>query len=275
MEPAAVGFQCPDCVATGHRQTRSGRTAYGGERSGNPALTSMVIIGINVAVWLLIVVTGWQASVWADWLSLVPDGVCAADGQGGFYPGIPTEAICEGSSQISGTWVPGVAEGSWWQLVTSMFTHVDIWHIGFNMLALWVLGPQLELVIGRARFLALYLLSGLVGSAFVYWLADERSMTLGASGAVYGLMAALLVVAFKVGGRVQTILGWIIANAVLTVLFGFSWQGHLGGFLGGLAMMVAIVYAPRERRTQVQATVFTLVGVAVAVAIAVRTAVLT
>ena len=90
------------------------------------------------------------------------------------------------------TWVHGVADGAWWQLVTSMFTHVEIWHIGFNMLALWILGPQLEAVMGRVRFLGLYFLSGLAGSACVYWLADQQVQTVGASGAIFGLMGALL-----------------------------------------------------------------------------------
>ena len=73
-----------------------------------------------------------------------------------------------------GNWLySGVGDGAYWQLVTSMFTHVEVWHIGFNMLALWVLGPQLELAIGRARFLALYFLSGLAGSALVYWARPE------------------------------------------------------------------------------------------------------
>src|SRR4051795_7343686 len=62
MRPAAVGFQCPECVREGARSTRAGRTAYGGQRTGNPALTSQVLIGINVLVWLLIVVTGWRTS---------------------------------------------------------------------------------------------------------------------------------------------------------------------------------------------------------------------
>ncbi len=65
------------------------------------------------------------------------------------------------------TWVAGVADGAWWQLVTSQFTHVEPWHIGFNMLALFFLGPMLENVLGRWRFLALYLVSGMVGSAAV------------------------------------------------------------------------------------------------------------
>ena len=75
-------------------------------------------------------------------------------GQGGFEI---TQAQCAATGE---TFLPGVADGAYWQLQTSAFTHLELWHIGFNMLALWVLGPQLELAIGRARFIALYLLSG-------------------------------------------------------------------------------------------------------------------
>ena len=84
----------------------------------------------------------------------------------------PTSAftLVNGSPEL----IRGVADGAPWQLLTSMFTHVEIWHIGFNMLALWTLGPQLELAIGRARFLALYLLSGLAGSATVLWFSDAE-----------------------------------------------------------------------------------------------------
>ena len=128
-----------------------------------------------------------------------------------------------------------------------MFTHVEVWHIGFNMLALWFLGPQLEAVLGRTRFLALYFVSLLAGSALVYWLAAEDSATLGASGAIFGLIGALLVVAYKVGGDVRGLMVWLGLNVVITFLFpNVSWQGHLGGFVGGVLVGAVLVYAPRE-----------------------------
>ncbi len=271
MRQASVGFQCPECVSKGSRETRAGRTAYGGARSGNPALTSMVLIGVNAAVWLLVVATGWRTSPVVDWLSLHARGLCNAGDGRNWYPGVVDQATCQ---SIPAEWVPGVSDGAVWQLLTSTFLHVDVWHIGFNMIALWFLGPQLELAIGRARFLALYLVSGLAGSALVYWLAGEQTSTLGASGSVYGLMAALLVVAFKVGGQVQTILTWIGINVVFTIVGGFSWQGHLGGFLGGSAIMALLVYAPRKYRPQVQLGGLALVAVVVLVAIVARSAVL-
>lgn len=134
--------------------------------------------------------------------------------------------------------------------LTSAFTHAEVMHIGFNMLALYFLGPQLEQVFGRARFLALYLVSALVASAFVMWLAEPYVSTVGASGAIFGLMAAVLLVVHKHRGNLRSILFWLAANVAITV-FGssvISWQGHLGGFVGGLAVTAAILYVPKDRR---------------------------
>jgi membrane associated rhomboid family serine protease len=270
MRDAAVGFQCPQCVAEGAKATRSGRTAYGGLRPGNPGLTSGVLIAVNAAVWLAVMATGGGGSRLVELLALRANGLCVVPGQGAFET---PSSVCTGQG---GEYWPGVVDGAWWQLLTNAFTHVEVWHIGFNMLALWILGPQLELAIGRVRFLALYLGSALAGSALVYAASPEYQATLGASGAIFGLMAALLVLAYKVRGNVQGILMWIGINAVITVVGrGFiSWQGHLGGFLGGLALAVIIVYAPRPRRSLVQAVGIGAVLLAVLVAIAARTAAL-
>ncbi len=271
MRDAAVGFQCPTCVAQGAKETRSGRTAYGGRRSANPALTSYVLIAINAAVWVAIVATGWHASRLVDRLALTPVGLCGSDADpGSFYPGATSEALCDRVG-TDGAWLPGVADGAYWQLITSAFAHVEIWHIAFNMLALWFLGPQLELALGRARFLALYLVSGLAGSVVVLWFANETTATLGASGAIFGLMGGLLVVAQKVGGDVQGLIGWLAINAVLTFLVpSVSWQGHLGGFVGGLIVAAVLIHAPRARRTPLQVAGISLVTVALLGAAAAR-----
>jgi membrane associated rhomboid family serine protease len=259
MHPASVGFQCPECVREGARSTRAGRTAYGGRRPGDPTLTSKILVGVNALVWLLIVTTGATTSEWLYRLALIPDRACVAVNQ--FNQCVAVQ--------------DGVAQGSYWQLVTSMFTHVEIWHIGFNMLALWILGPQLELVLGRWRFLALYLLSGLAGSTLVYLAESPFSPTLGASGAIFGLMGALLVIAFKVHGNVTALLGWIAVNFVITFTVpNISWQGHLGGFVGGALLAVVLVYAPKRHRTLWQVLGLSLFTLALAVLIAVRTAVL-
>ena len=269
MRDASVGFQCPECVKEGAKSTRSGRTAYGGTRSPNPALTSQILIAINVAVWFAVLATGWTSSTLIDLLGLTPNGGCV---QGNFIFDVSRSA-CETGS---GTWVPGVAEGSYWQLVTSMFLHVQIWHIAANMLALYILGPQIEAALGRARFLALYLASGLVGSATVYWLANQYGTTLGASGAIYGLFAALAVIVFKVGGDLRSLAGLLIVNLVITFAVpNISWQGHLGGFVGGALITALLVYAPKgPRRSTVQwAGIGGIVAVTV-LAIAIRSVVL-
>ncbi|MDZ5619326.1 rhomboid family intramembrane serine protease [Nocardioides bizhenqiangii] len=271
MRDAAVGFQCPDCIKEGAKSTRQAQAAYGGRRSSDPRLTSMVLVALNGLVWVAILATGWKSSTLTDRLALLPTGTCRSEGDpGSFYPRLDAEGLC---GQIpDGQWFPGVSDGAYWQLVTSMFSHVEIWHIGFNMLVLYFLGPQLEAVLGRARFLALYLVSGLAGSVCVYWFSNEDTSTLGASGAIFGLMGALLVVAFKVRGNVQSIVSWLAINAVVTVVFpGVSWQGHLGGFLGGVLVTVILVYAPKDRRVLLQVAGITLVVVALAAATVART----
>ena len=267
MKSAAVGFQCPSCVKEGARTTRTGRLPYGGSHSANPALTSIVLIAVNVAVWLSIRAN----SALVDRLALLPSGRCAAGR--GYYPGA-TEASCAGAPGAH--WVSGVADGAFWQLGTSVFSHVEVLHIAFNMLALYFLGPQLEAILGRARFLGVYLLSGLASSTAVMWLSSEHTQTLGASGAIFGLMGALLVVGLKVGANVQQLVFWIGLNVVFTVTASsyVSWQGHLGGLVGGALLTALVVYAPRQRRTLVQWSTMAAFGVVCVVLIGVRVAAL-
>lgn len=267
-----MGFQCPECVRTGARETRSGRTPYGGRRSGDAGLTSKVLIGVNVGIFGLLLATGGAASRWVDVLALRPLGLCVDPGAHHYFPHVG-EGVCRRAGE---RWLEGVSSGAVWQPLSSAFTHVAIWHIAFNMLALWFLGPQLELALGRARFLALYLLSALSGSACVMWLSDPASSTLGASGAIFGLMGALLVVAWKVRADLTQLLGWIGVNFLITVLGSsfISWQGHLGGFIGGLIIMGVLAYAPRERRALWQWLGMGLIGAILVAVIAVRAAAL-
>lgn len=257
MRQASVGFQCPECVAEGARTTRQARTAYGGRRTARPGAVTLTLIGLNVFVYLMVAATGGGDGWLLPRLALIPVGALyLVDGQP--------------------TFVDGIADGAVWQLLSAMFTHVQLWHIGFNMVALYLLGPQLEALLGRLRFLALYLGSGLVGSATVYWLAAPFSVTVGASGAIFGLMAALLIVAVRVRGDVQGLITLVAVNVAITIFgAGFiSWQGHLGGFVGGLLLAAVLVYAPRQRRGLWQALGVAAVLVLVVAVIAVRTAAL-
>lgn len=236
MNSASVGFQCPHCVKEGNKGTRQTRTPYGGQRVADPRTTTFVLIGINVAVWLLVQATSRTDRV-VDTLALLPD---SAD-----------RRLSDGSIVN----VRGVDDGAVWQILTSAFTHVQPLHIGFNMLALYFLGPMLENVLGRVRFLALYLVSGIAGSAAVMLLSNANGQTLGASGCIFGLMGALAVIALKVHGQVQQIMVWIGLNLVFTfTVGGISWQGHIGGLVGGALLGAAMAYAPRQHRALLQWT---------------------
>jgi len=248
MRDAAVGFQCPDCVKEASKGSRQNRAMYGGERSADPRLTSYVLIGLNAVVWLAIAATGGNGSRLADLLALRANGACSP-GDGYLYD--IERQVCDATG---GTFLPGVADGAWWQLMTSVFTHVEIWHVAMNMFALFIFGPALEGIIGRVRFLAVYLVGGLASSVLVLFLSNEYGSTVGASGALFGLLGALLVLARKARLNSQ----WLVQNLVVAVVITvvgwrlISWQGHLGGFLGGVAAAVVIAYAPRSSRSVVQ-----------------------
>ncbi|WP_277500495.1 MULTISPECIES: rhomboid family intramembrane serine protease [unclassified Nocardioides] len=267
MNDAAVGFHCPACVAEGRRTVRAPTTPYGGTRPGNPALTSIALVVVNVGVFVALLATGGIDGTLGRLLTLTPRGVCEA-GDGRFFPGVSVAAACPG------TWVDGVASGAWWQLVTSGFAHVAPLHLAFNMLALYFLGPQVEQVMGRARFLALYVVSLLAGSVAVLWLAEPYSSTLGASGAVFGLMGALLLLMLRLRADPRPLAAWLAINVLITVAAGngISWQGHLGGFLGGVAAAAVIVLAPRVRRAWWQAAGLLLVVAALLGLVALRVA---
>jgi membrane associated rhomboid family serine protease len=268
MISAAVGFQCPECVATFAKQTRQHEGPFGGTRSTNPRLTTIVLIGINVAVWALILIGG---DAIANLLALQPGGFClSATDPTQWFPGATTATRC---AIVGGAWQAGVASGAWWQVITSAFTHVQVWHIGMNMLSLWFLGPPMETALGRTRFLAAYLLSALAGSAAVMWFAEPTTQTLGASGAVFGLIGALIVVGLKIKADLRVAFTWLAINLVFTfVNAGISWQGHIGGLLGGMAATAIIVYAPRENRSRVQWLGLAGLAVATIAAIVVRAA---
>ncbi len=118
-----------------------------------------------------------------------------------------------------------------------MFTHVDVWHIALNMMALFILGPALERIIGRVRFLMVYLVGGLGGSVLVLFLSSATSSTLGASGAIYAVLGALLVTFRKARLDTQFLMQNLLLGVVITVVGWsyISWQGHLGGLLAGMA----------------------------------------
>lgn len=232
MVSASVGFQCPDCVrsgsGTGHASTAAQpRTIAGGTIAADPRLITKILIVINIAVFIAV-----RASE-----SLLNELVLI-----GAWPPAPFAPTM------------GVADGQWYRLVTSMFTHQEIWHIGFNMLSLWFLGAPLEAALGRVRYLAVYFVSGLSGSALAYLLASPSTATLGASGAIFGLFGATAVLMRRLNYDLRPIIALLVINLIFTFNPGFniSWQAHIGGLVAGVITGYAMVHAPRERRALVQ-----------------------
>ncbi len=235
QRPAPVGVHCVDCVAAAARAARPTHTAFGGRvRGGRPTVT-LAIIALCVGSYVLqLVVPGWTQRWW-------------------FSP-------VEGASQP-------------WRFLTAAFLHSpsSLLHIVFNMIALYMVGPYLEAALGRARYLTLYLVSAVGGSVGMVVLAPVlgpgawATAAVGASGAVFGLFGAVLVVLRRLGNSAGGIIGVIVINGVLSfVLPGVAWQAHLGGLVTGALLGAAYAYAPAGR----QKTVSVLASVVVIVALA-------
>ncbi|MEJ2864386.1 rhomboid family intramembrane serine protease [Actinomycetospora flava] len=224
LRPAPVGAHCVDCIAEANRAaaaTRPRTVGGGRSRTDDRPVVTITLIAVNVAVFLLTAVsagsaTANYASPWVDTAWLVP-----AD----------------------------VAAGQWWRLVTAGFLHAGPLHVALNMFALWILGRDLELVLGRLRFSLLYGVSLLGGSVAVVLLGAPGQPVLGASGAVFGLMGALLVVLRRLQMNMRPALVVIGINVVLSIAVpGLSLLGHLGGLVTGALVAAVLVYGPARSR---------------------------
>ena len=167
------------------------------------------------------------------------------------------------------------ASGWWWTAVTSGFLHFGPIHLLVNMFTLYVFGRNVEQQLGRARFGAIYAVSLLGGSAAVLWFGLENTITVGASGAIFGLIGAELVLYLRMKLNPTSLLVLIGVNVVASfTLSGISWLGHLGGFVLGVLVTAGFVYAPevlpRNTRTrqQVEAIGWACAGVLAAVVVA-------
>ncbi len=202
MVQASVGFQCPECAGSRSTKVISGRAAFG---AASDPIATKVLIGANVAVYVLMVALGGSMSA-----------------------GGPV-------FQNGATFGPLVAEGEWYRLVSGAFLHSNVMHLAMNMFLLWLLGRELEPVLGRAQFVGIYFVS-LLGGSLGVMLLDPTAPTIGASGAVFGLMGALTVLQLRAGRNPwQSGIGTLIAlNLVITFMLpNISIGGHLGGLLAG------------------------------------------
>ena len=263
MVSASVGFQCPDDARAGASGVREGRTTYGGKVSSNPLLVTQLLIGLNVVVFLATALGGTSLGF--------------GGGQSPLYARLALQPLAVDHSGAVGV-VPGVADGQYWRLLTATFLHFGFAHVLLNMLALLSLGPVLEQALGRTRFLALYLLSGVAGTTATYVLGDVRQTAAGASGAIFGLFAAAYVIERRRGnGAAQQYAVLLGINLVLTFTIPFiDVRGHLGGLVGGALAALVLVLTPRgPSRALVQGAGLGLLAGLLGVAVVLRTLALT
>lgn len=220
LTPASVGFHCRQCVAESNAHRPVART-ISGSVVGRQPMVAVALIALNVVAFLVTMIQGGGESTLGS-SALFRDGALSP-----MY----------------------VAAGDWWQLITSGFLHAGVLHIAMNMLSLYLIGVGLERVLGAARFLTVYGLSLLGGSVAVYLMTEPDSSTVGASGAIFGLLGALLVIYKRLRLDLRQ-LGVILAlNAFITfTVSGISWQAHVGGFIVGGIVGAAMVYAPQKNR---------------------------
>jgi membrane associated rhomboid family serine protease len=244
MNFAPVGIRCPEHASVGAPQRSAGRTVRRARArtGGVEAPAVLALVALNVLVYLVTVAQGAGpndpgGSLFIDWA-------------------------------LAGV---AVADGDWYRLVTAMFLHAGLLHLAFNMLALWWLGSIVEQAIGTLRFLLVYLVSGLAGSAGALLLSDPRAITVGASGAIYGILGALLILEYtqtgSLAGQAMTL---IVVNLALTFAIpNISIGGHLGGLAGGIAATYALAQTRNARNALLGPGLVLLIGLAsVAVAYA-------
>ncbi|MCF6467542.1 rhomboid family intramembrane serine protease [Nonomuraea sp. MG754425] len=235
MRDAAVGFQCPECVAEGNKGIRQATSTFGGRVVRTPFVTYALLV-VNVLVF------------GAQYLSDAITGELAM-------------------------WPAGVAVyGEYYRLISAAFVHGGLFHILFNCWALYVVGPYLERAFGHVRYAAIYLISALGGSVLGLWLDPLGQPTVGASGAIFGLFGAVFVVGRKLNMDVRGIAVLIALNLAITFLVsGISWTGHIGGLITGSLLAGALAYAPKNSRTLWQALAIAGALVVLAVLVVIRT----
>ncbi|GAB3873822.1 rhomboid family intramembrane serine protease [Terrabacter terrigena] len=248
QRPAAVGIQCVDCVREAARSTPSARTVFGGRATDGTPVVTYSIIAICAVVYL-----AQRASQ---------------------------------SVTLDFAFAPFLGWSEPWRFVTAAFLHSPqtIFHILLNMFALWSLGQYLEPMLGRARFAALYLISGIGGQVGVTLLAGSPTVAdvaaggrgawfgavVGASGAIFGLFGALLVLNRHLGRSSTAMYATIAINAAFGFLYpGISWQAHLGGLVTGLACAgVIVAFRKQGVRRLVWAALLAVLAVVVGLAVA-------
>lgn len=222
MTFSPVGIRCPDHA--GRQKVVRGiprKTPAQMLRAGGSDVVTRALIGINVGIYLLQLAGGASINANSGWI----------------YEHF---ALFIQAIDSSGN-VVGLDQGEWYRLLTAAFLHYGPIHLGMNMLALWWIGRPLEDWLGPVRYLLLYAVSGLAGSAGAL-LLNPGAITVGASGAIFGILGAAIVLerqgTFVLGGSAITLL--VVNLAFTFAVPGISRGGHLGGLAGGVLCILAL-----------------------------------
>ena len=250
LRAAPVGHQCVECISEGARGARRPAAVFGG-RAVSGSVVTYALVALNVVLYLV----EWAYPRIVDYLELVG---------GARDPNLHNQLV-------------GVDQGQEYRLITSAFLHqpglsgFGPAHIIFNMWALLLVGPALERLLGRLRFLVVYLLSALGGATLFYVLVPPNQPALGASGAIFGLFGAWFVVARRLRVDARAIVFLIVINLVISfAVAGIAWQDHVGGLLTGGLLTAAYAYAPRRQRALVQLSATAVVVAVLVIAVLAR-----
>jgi membrane associated rhomboid family serine protease len=252
LRQAAVGQQCVECVRDSSQGAAQPRTAFGG-RPVTTAVVTWTLVGINVALFLIELAAPSLQNSWG---------------------------LLGYASTTGGPPLQGVAAGQWYRLITSAFLPpatglggLGFLDILFNMWALVAVGPALEQLLGRGRFLTVYLLSAIGGGVAYFLLAPPNVLALGASGAVFGLFGAWFVVSRKLHLDIRGIVTIIAINLAFSFLYrtSIAWQDHVGGLIVGALVTAAFAYAPRKNRVILQVAAAAAVLAVLVVIVVLRT----
>jgi membrane associated rhomboid family serine protease len=237
-----VGIRCPDHAGKAQRSRRVVQTVQR-RSSRNPGIVTTTLIAINVGIYLLQLAGGAPVNANAGWI---------------YEHGALFIRAIDSSGQVV-----GLAEGEWYRLLTAAFLHYGPIHLAMNMLALWWIGRPLENWLGPARYLLLYLVSGLAGSAGAL-VASPGAITVGASGAIFGILGAAIVLerqgTYVLGGSALTLL--IVNIAFTFAVPGISIGGHLGGLAGGALCILAFSQLGRRSAVYGRMDVLSLASIA-------------
>jgi membrane associated rhomboid family serine protease len=233
MIPAPVGHQCPECVAEARREYRRGpgRQIAAANLRATP-VTKILLIAMAIGyLWELVI----------------------AGGPGSLFNGPGSEALIDAGALVpfsGGTFAEptgGIVGGQWWRLLSSMFLHAGLIHLGLNAYVLWIFGVEIERQIGRLSTLAVFLVTGVFAGATSYAFAGSFAIAVGASGAIFGLVGAFIAYNYLRRHHVmaQARLRGALTMLVINLVIGFSipaidWRAHLGGLVAGLVAGFAV-----------------------------------